>query len=110
MSGATLLHDIGYVASGTASSYEALVAMNELVRYVKAYLRGVTIDAASLAVEEIAAVGPGGTHLARKYSRQHLRDYFRPELIVRRRTTPGRRPVRLSAAADRREDTPALPK
>ena len=81
MSGVTLLHDIGYVASGTASSYEALVVMNELVRYVKAYLRGVTIDEASLAVQEIAAVGPGGTHLGRRYSRQHLRDYFRPELI-----------------------------
>ena len=81
MSGVTLLHDIGYVASGTASSYESLVAMDELVRYVRAYLRGVTIDAASLAVEEIAAVGPGGTHLARTYSRQHLRDSFRPALI-----------------------------
>ena len=60
MSGVTLLHDIGYVASGTACSYESLVAMDELVRYVKAYLRGVTIDQTSLAVEEISAVGPEG--------------------------------------------------
>jgi trimethylamine--corrinoid protein Co-methyltransferase len=82
MSGVTLLHDIGYVASGTASSFESVVAMDELVRYVKAYLRGVTIDEQSLAVEEITAVGPGGTHLARKYSRQHYRDYFMPELIA----------------------------
>ena len=64
LSGVTLVHDIGYVASGTASSYESMVAMDELVRYVKAYLRGVTIDQESLAVDEIAAVGPGGTHLA----------------------------------------------
>ncbi len=82
LSGVTLLHDIGYVASGTASSYESMVAMDELVRYVKAYLRGVIIDQVSLAVEEIAAVGPGGTHLARKYSRSHVRDYFMPELIA----------------------------
>ncbi len=82
MSGVTLLHDIGYVASGTASSYEALVAMDELVRYVKAYVHGVTIDAASLAVQEIAAAGPGGSHLGRKYSRRHLRDYFRPALLT----------------------------
>ena len=79
--GVTLLHDIGYAASGTASSYEAVVAMDELVRYVKAYLDGVTIDEAALAVAEIAAVGPGGTHLARPYSRQHYRDYFMPQLI-----------------------------
>ncbi len=67
MSGVTLLHDIGYVASGTASSFEALVAMDEIVRYTKVYLDGVTLDTASLAVDEIVAVGPGGTHLSRKY-------------------------------------------
>jgi len=26
-------------------------------------------------------VGPGGTHLARKYTREHYRDYSTPELI-----------------------------
>jgi trimethylamine---corrinoid protein Co-methyltransferase len=80
-SGVTLLHDVGYVASGTASSYESMVVMDELVAWVKAYLRGIAIDEESLAVAEIAAVGPGGTHLGRKYSRQHLRDFFRPRLI-----------------------------
>ncbi len=80
-SGVTLLHDIGYVASGTASSYESMVVLDELVGWVKAYLEGVTIDAEALAVEEIAAVGPGGSHLARKYSRRHYRDYVMPQLI-----------------------------
>jgi trimethylamine---corrinoid protein Co-methyltransferase len=80
-SGVTLLHDIGYVASGTASSYETMVVADELVGWVKAYLGGVTIDEESLAVAEIAAAGPGGTHLGRKYSRQHLRDFFRPRLV-----------------------------
>ena len=80
-SGVTLLHDIGYVASGTASSYETMVVADELVGWVKAYLGGVTIDEESLAVAEIAAAGPGGTHLGRKYSRRHLRDFFRPRLI-----------------------------
>jgi trimethylamine--corrinoid protein Co-methyltransferase len=48
---------------------------------VKAYLDGVTIDTETLAVDEIAAVGPGGTHLARKYTRRHVRDYVMPQLI-----------------------------
>ena len=80
-SGVTLLHDIGYIASGTASSYETMVVADELVGWVKAYLDGVTIDDESMAVAEIAAAGPGGTHLGRKYSRRHLRDFFRPRLI-----------------------------
>ncbi len=79
--GVTLLHDIGYVASGTASSYETMVVLDELVGWVKAYLDGVTIDPEALALEEIDAVGPGGSHLSRKYSRRHLRDYVAPRLI-----------------------------
>jgi trimethylamine---corrinoid protein Co-methyltransferase len=82
LAGVTLLHDLGYVASGTASSFESVVLMDELARWVKAYLRGVTIDEESLAVEEIAAVGPGGSHLSRKYSRRHYRDFFLPGLIA----------------------------
>jgi trimethylamine--corrinoid protein Co-methyltransferase len=80
-SGVTLLHDLGYVASGTASSYETMVVVDELVGWVKAYLGGFSVDLESLAVAEIAAAGPGGTHLGRKYSRRHLRDFFRPRLI-----------------------------
>jgi trimethylamine--corrinoid protein Co-methyltransferase len=79
--GVTLLHDLGYVASGTASSYEAVVIMNELVGWVKTYLEGIMIDVESLAVEELDAVGPGGTHLSRKFTRRHLRDYSVPELV-----------------------------
>ncbi len=81
LSGVTLLHDLGYVASGTASSYESVVIMDELVRWVKAYLEGVTVDETTLAAAEIAEVGPGGTHLARKYTRRHVRDYLQPDLV-----------------------------
>lgn len=80
-SGVTLVHDLGYIASGTASSYETMVVADELTGWVKAYLGGLTIDEESLAVAEIAAAGPGGTHLGRRYSRRHLRDFFRPRLI-----------------------------
>ena len=81
VSGVTLLHDLGYVASGTASSYESVVIMDELVRWVKAYLAGVTVDEVTLAAAELAEVGPGGTHLPRKYTRQHVRDYLQADLI-----------------------------
>ena len=66
-SGVTLLHDIGYVASGTGSSYETMVIADELVGWVKAYLGGLKIDVESLAVAEIQAAGPGGSHLGRNF-------------------------------------------
>jgi trimethylamine--corrinoid protein Co-methyltransferase len=81
LSGVTLLHDLGYVASGTASSFESVVLMDEAVAWVKAYLAGITIDTEMLAVEEIDAAGPGGTHLSRKFTRRHHRDWFTPSLL-----------------------------
>jgi trimethylamine--corrinoid protein Co-methyltransferase len=80
--GVTLLHDVGYVASGTASSHESMVLLDELIAWVKAHLAGVTIDADALAVDEIDAVGPGGTHLARRFSRRRVREFFRPRLLA----------------------------
>ncbi len=80
--GVSLLHDVGYVASGTASSHESMILLDELVAWVKAHLAGVTIDADALAVDEIDAVGPGGTHLARRFSRSRVREFFRPRLLA----------------------------
>jgi len=34
-------------------------------------------------VDEIIAVGPGGHHLARKYTRHHNRDFYVPTLFDR---------------------------
>lgn len=83
LAGVTLLHDLGYLASGTGSSYEAVVLMNELVRWVKAYLAGVSADEVGDAVAEIVAVGPAGTHLGRKFTRHHYRDWLLTDLMNR---------------------------
>lgn len=81
MAGVTLLHDLGYAASGTAGAFETLVVMDEMVRWVRTYLAGVTVDETTVAVDEIDAVGPGGTHLGRKYTRRHYREWLVPDLL-----------------------------
>jgi len=81
LAGVTLLHDLGYLASGTGSSYEAVVLMDDMVRWVKAYLAGVSADEAAEAVEEIDAVGPAATHLGRKFTRHHYRDWLAGDLL-----------------------------
>jgi trimethylamine---corrinoid protein Co-methyltransferase len=81
LAGVTLLHDLGYLASGTASSYEAVVLMDQMVSWVKAYLGGVSLEQVDEAVEEIDAVGPAGTHLNRKFTRRHYRDWLTPSLL-----------------------------
>ena len=81
LSRATLLHDVGYLESGLQSSYETIVAGDELIKYAKAYMRPLPTDDESLAVGEISEVGPGGNFLARPHTRRHFRDFWQTDLF-----------------------------
>ena len=81
LSRATLLHDVGYLETGLQASFDSIVLGDELVGYARAFLRDVRVDDEALAVEEIEAVGPGGNHLARSYTRRHFREFWRPRLL-----------------------------
>ncbi len=81
LSRATLLHGFGGLENGMSAAYEALVLGDELAGYAKAFLRDVPLDDDALAVEEIAAAGPGGNHLGTKYTRRHYREFWTSELF-----------------------------
>ena len=81
VSGGTLLHDVGYAESSFLGSFEAIVLGDELARYVRAYLRGVPLDDLDFVVEEIRAVGPGGTHLTRPYTRKQHHSFWQPTVV-----------------------------
>jgi trimethylamine--corrinoid protein Co-methyltransferase len=81
LSRATLLHDIGYLEDGMQSSYESIVLGNELVGYARAFLREVPLDDHALALEEIAAAGPGGHHLGTRYTRTHYREFWTSDIF-----------------------------
>lgn len=83
LSRATLLHDVGYLESGMQSSYQTIVLGAELVSYARALLREVGVDDEALALNEIDAVGPGGSHLGRAYTRAHHRGFWSPTLFDR---------------------------
>lgn len=83
LSRATLLHDVGYLESGLQSSYETIVLGDELVGYARALLVDVGVDDEALALNEIDAVGPGGSHLGRRYTRKHHRETWQPRLLDR---------------------------
>jgi trimethylamine--corrinoid protein Co-methyltransferase len=83
LSRATLLHDVGYLESGMQSSYETIVLGDELVGYARALLVEVGVDDEALALNEIDAVGPGGSHLGRDYTRLHHRTFWQPGLFDR---------------------------
>jgi trimethylamine---corrinoid protein Co-methyltransferase len=81
LSRSTLLHDVGYLESGMQASAESIVLGDELVGWARAYLAEAAVDDEALAVEEILAAGPGGSHLARPYTRRHVRDVWQSTLM-----------------------------
>jgi trimethylamine---corrinoid protein Co-methyltransferase len=85
LSRATLLHDVGYLESGLQSSYESIVAGDHLISYARAFMGELGVDDEALALAEIDAVGPGGNHLSRPYTRTHFRQIWQSDLFD---TTP----------------------
>jgi trimethylamine--corrinoid protein Co-methyltransferase len=81
LSRATLLHDVGYLETGMQSAAAGIVLGDEVAGFARAFLKDVATDEETLAVGEINAVGPGGNHLSRPYTRKHHRGFWHPSLI-----------------------------
>lgn len=85
LSGANLIHDVGYLESGLIGSYDMLVMSDEIISMVKHVLKGIQVDEEHLALDVIDRVGPGGHFLADDHTYDHFRtDFWFPKLIDRR--------------------------
>jgi trimethylamine--corrinoid protein Co-methyltransferase len=86
LSGANLIHDVGYLESGLIGSYDMLVMSNEIIGMVKHILRGIAVDDEHLATHVIDRVGPGGHYLADDHTLKHFRtEFWYPTLLDRTR-------------------------
>ena len=84
MAGTNLIHDVGYLSSGLTGSCEMIVMSDEIIGMVKRMLRGIPVDADSLATEAIHRVGPGGHFLMDEHTLKHMRsEFWRPRLLNR---------------------------
>ncbi len=86
LSGANLIHDVGYLESGLTGSLESLVVCDETIGLVRRIGKGITINRESLAVEVMERVGPGGDFIADEHTFEHYRnEFWYPELLNRKR-------------------------
>ena len=84
LSGANLVHDIGYLEYALVGSYDMLVLTDEIIGMVKHIARGIRVDEESLALDVIHNVGPGGNFLGEEHTLKHFREEFWfPKLINR---------------------------
>jgi trimethylamine--corrinoid protein Co-methyltransferase len=89
LSGANLIHDVGFLDSALIGSYEMIVLSDEIAGLVKHFLRGVRVDEEALAVDLIQRVGPGGNFLTEEHTARNLRkELWAPRLMDRTRFGP----------------------
>jgi trimethylamine--corrinoid protein Co-methyltransferase len=86
LNGCNLIHDVGYLESGLSCSIESVVMADEIIGMVKRYRNGFDINAETLALDTIDAVGPQKDYLTHPHTAEHLRkDAWYPEMLDRRR-------------------------
>jgi trimethylamine--corrinoid protein Co-methyltransferase len=80
LSGANLVHDVGYIDSGTNASLDSLVLNQELIGMVRRFGQGINTDPEHLALDLIDEMGPGGEYLTSDHTFKHWREWFMPKL------------------------------
>ncbi len=80
LSGANLVHDVGYIDHGTNASLESLVLNQEMMGMVKQFGKGINTDDDHLALDLIEKVGPGGEYVTTDHTFDHWQEWFLPQL------------------------------
>jgi trimethylamine--corrinoid protein Co-methyltransferase len=84
LAGLNLIHDVGYLDMAMVSSPAQLLLGNEAIGMTRRFLRGIEVNADTLARHVIAAVGPGGHFLQQRHTLDHFRDeLWQSELLTR---------------------------
>ena len=66
------------------NSLEMIVMADEMIRWVKEFMRGEVVNEETLALDWIDQVGPEGDFLALKHTRKHYREDWYPTLFNRK--------------------------
>ncbi|MFO8011373.1 MAG: trimethylamine methyltransferase family protein [Dehalococcoidia bacterium] len=80
LSGANLIHDVGYLDSGLTASLDTLVMCEEIIGTVRQIGKGICTEDDHLAWQVIDEVGPGGEYLTHDHTYRHWKEWFVPRL------------------------------
>lgn len=86
LSGANLIHDVGFIESGISTSLLQLVIGDEVIGQVKQMVKGIEVNKHTLAVDLIEKVGPGGNYITEEHTYENFKkDWWFPTIFNRRR-------------------------
>lgn len=101
LSGADLIHNVGFIEGCLTGSLHYLVMMDEAVGYAKRILRGIEVTPEALGLEWIARIGPGGDFLSTEHTLRHFRTEFWYPRLFDRQTREGWEQAGQKRMADR---------
>ena len=84
MAGANQIYGAGMIESGVTFDFGQLVMDNEFAKMIKHVVNGIPVDDETLAVEDIAGVGPFGDFLSLNATLKHMRELSQPDVLDRR--------------------------
>ncbi len=76
VTGSNVIYGMGMLEMGMTMSYESLLTDQEMVKMVRRVIQGIPVNKETIALDVIKKVGPNGTYLKEK----HTRDFMRSEL------------------------------
>jgi trimethylamine--corrinoid protein Co-methyltransferase len=79
-----MLLGCGFLHGSRIWSFAEMMLDCEIFSIIHKVMQGIVVNDETLALETIAAVGPGGNYLAQKHTRQHMREVFLPQFMDRR--------------------------
>jgi trimethylamine---corrinoid protein Co-methyltransferase len=83
INGANLVHDIGLLDSAMTGSLELVAFCDEVIGWLRQYLRRLEITENTLALDLVDEVGPDGSYLGTEHTVEHVLDGWRPALFDR---------------------------
>lgn len=85
LSGANLVHDVGYLESGMTTSYEMIALTNYIIEMSKRFMEGLPISKEDLAFGVINKVGPAGHFLTEDHTLKHFKETWYSDLCDRQK-------------------------
>jgi trimethylamine--corrinoid protein Co-methyltransferase len=83
LSGANLVHDVGFTEAANSASLELIVASDEFISMVKCIMKGIEITPETLALDVMTEVGAGGSYLSETHTLHNFRKNWFPRLSNR---------------------------
>ena len=79
-----MLLGVGFLHGSRIWSFAEMQLDCEIFSIIHKIMQGIKVDDETLALDAIAAVGPGGNFLSQKHTLKHMRDIFLPQFMDRR--------------------------